>query len=76
MSRVDEIFVIKDGVISEFGSYEDLMKANGEFQALINEHITTKEASKESKEEAENPKPEDENKENNEENNEKVNNKL
>ncbi|KAH9507533.1 Multidrug resistance-associated protein 1 [Bulinus truncatus] len=42
LPEVDEIIVVKDGSISEVGSFEKLMKSNGEFAQLFYSTLTTK----------------------------------
>jgi len=39
LPQVDEIIVIKDGVISEQGSYEELIQRKGDFALLLAEHL-------------------------------------
>ncbi|KAH9491630.1 Multidrug resistance-associated protein 1 [Bulinus truncatus] len=42
LPEVDEIIVVKNGSISEVGSFEKLMKSNGEFAQLFYSTLTTK----------------------------------
>ncbi|CAO3567298.1 unnamed protein product [Mortierella alpina] len=47
LSEVDQIAVIKDGVIDETGTYEDLMAAQGSFCQLINEYAMSEQKARE-----------------------------
>ena len=39
LPQVDEIIVLKDGIISESGSYEELLKRKGDFAEFLAEYI-------------------------------------
>ena len=40
LSKVNKIVVLKDGSISEMGTYEELLERNGVFAKLIKQHLT------------------------------------
>ena len=40
LSHVDEIIVITNGVISEHGTYQELLSHNGPFAELISSYLT------------------------------------
>jgi len=40
LSQVDEIIVITNGVISEHGTYKELLSHNGPFAEFINSYLT------------------------------------
>ena len=40
LSKMDKIVVIKDGVISEMGTFEDLLSHNGAFAEFIHHYLT------------------------------------
>jgi ATP-binding cassette subfamily C (CFTR/MRP) protein 1 len=39
LPQVDQIIVLKDGVISEYGSYDELLERKGDFAELLAEHL-------------------------------------
>ena len=39
LPKVDQIIVLKDGNISEMGSYEELLSSNGAFSEFIQQHL-------------------------------------
>lgn len=41
LPNVDKIIVMKDGKISETGSYDELVKRNGEFAEFLHNYMTT-----------------------------------
>lgn len=43
MPKVDKIIVLKDGVISEIGTYQQLIDNQGEFSALMKKHVKEQE---------------------------------
>ncbi|RWS24939.1 multidrug resistance-associated protein 1-like protein, partial [Leptotrombidium deliense] len=47
LSKVDYITVLKNGSISEHGTYDELMSHNGDFAELINQYSTGEESKKE-----------------------------
>lgn len=47
MKNVDKIIVLKDGRISEQGSYDELIDAKGDFSEILNQYINEENAAKE-----------------------------
>ena len=44
LSKVDKIVVLKDGTISEMGSYKELLSTNGAFSELISQYLAQPES--------------------------------
>ena len=47
LPRVDKIVVLKDGAISEMGSYEELMSHNAAFAQFLKQHLLQDDAASE-----------------------------
>ena len=53
LTNVDQIFVLKDGAISEMGTFEELIANNGDFSEFVEQYIQQKTTSEEDDEELE-----------------------